>query len=193
MTYGKVHDCLSSKTDVIFIRRGCREPRSERFLRRRRYRVGQQQRIPAGEKILGCAEARSPRHSVNRPVGTLVGRKHLTWAAGNVRLGRNPHRSIGQADCSPDEPGNPGMSDRKGRSVVTCTYSIRHCRKSKWSCRSASAMHGLFSEVWNARAFASVGDRRAFVQDNHVRNPLMGTLRGLHYQMPPAAQGELCA
>jgi hypothetical protein len=31
----------------------------------------------------------------------------------------------------------------------------------------------------------------AFVQDNHGRNPLKGTLRGLHYQVPLGAQGKL--
>ncbi|HEX3523774.1 MAG TPA: dTDP-4-dehydrorhamnose 3,5-epimerase family protein, partial [Stellaceae bacterium] len=30
---------------------------------------------------------------------------------------------------------------------------------------------GFFSEVWNARDFASAGIDAAFVQDNHVRNP----------------------
>lgn len=50
---------------------------------------------------------------------------------------------------------------------------------------------GFFSEVWNARDFASVGIDAVFVQDHHVRNPAKGTLRGLHYQMPPAAQGKL--
>ena len=50
---------------------------------------------------------------------------------------------------------------------------------------------GFFSEVWNARDFASVGIDAAFVQDNHVRNPSKGTLRGLHYQVPPVAQGKL--
>jgi dTDP-4-dehydrorhamnose 3,5-epimerase len=50
---------------------------------------------------------------------------------------------------------------------------------------------GFFSEVWNSRDFASAGIDAAFVQDNHVRNPLKGTLRGLHYQVPPAAQGKL--
>jgi dTDP-4-dehydrorhamnose 3,5-epimerase len=50
---------------------------------------------------------------------------------------------------------------------------------------------GFFSEVWNARDFAAVGIDAAFVQDNHVRNPLKGTLRGVHYQVPPAAQGKL--
>ena len=37
---------------------------------------------------------------------------------------------------------------------------------------------GFFSEVWNARDFAAAGIRSAFVQDNHVRNPLKGTVRG---------------
>jgi dTDP-4-dehydrorhamnose 3,5-epimerase len=52
-------------------------------------------------------------------------------------------------------------------------------------------VRGFFSEVWNSRDFAAIGINAAFVQDNHVRNPLKGTLRGLHYQMPPAAQGKL--
>ncbi len=50
---------------------------------------------------------------------------------------------------------------------------------------------GFFSEVWNARDFASAGIGARFVQDNHVRSPHKGTLRGLHYQIDPAAQGKL--
>lgn len=50
---------------------------------------------------------------------------------------------------------------------------------------------GFMSEVWNSRDFAAAGVVAAFVQDNHVRNPHKGTLRGLHYQLPPAAQGKL--
>ncbi len=49
----------------------------------------------------------------------------------------------------------------------------------------------FFSEVWNAREFASIGIAADFVQDNHVRNSHKGTLRGLHFQVPPAAQGKL--
>ena len=45
--------------------------------------------------------------------------------------------------------------------------------------------------MWNARDFALVGIDANFVQDNHVRNPLKGTLRGLHFQIPPVAQGKL--
>ncbi|MBV8737217.1 MAG: dTDP-4-dehydrorhamnose 3,5-epimerase [Alphaproteobacteria bacterium] len=50
---------------------------------------------------------------------------------------------------------------------------------------------GFFSEVWNDRDFAAAGIEADFVQDNHIRNPLRGTLRGLHYQLPPTAQGKL--
>jgi dTDP-4-dehydrorhamnose 3,5-epimerase len=50
---------------------------------------------------------------------------------------------------------------------------------------------GFFSEIWNARDFASAGIDADFVQDNHVRSALKGTLRGLHYQIPPMAQGKL--
>ena len=52
-------------------------------------------------------------------------------------------------------------------------------------------LRGFFSEVWNGRDFAEAGIGSAFVQDNHIRNPLKGTLRGLHYQLPPMAQGKL--
>lgn len=50
---------------------------------------------------------------------------------------------------------------------------------------------GFFSEVWNARDFASVGIDAVFVQDSLAINALKGTLRGLHYQLPPMEQGKL--
>jgi len=50
---------------------------------------------------------------------------------------------------------------------------------------------GFFYEVWNRRRFAVLGIDVRFVQDNHVCNPSKGTLRGLHYQLAPAAQGKL--
>jgi len=50
---------------------------------------------------------------------------------------------------------------------------------------------GWFSETWNARALAEVGIEAGFVQDNHSLSRQAGTLRGLHYQAPPHAQGKL--
>lgn len=50
---------------------------------------------------------------------------------------------------------------------------------------------GFFSEVWNERTLADAGLELRFVQDNHALSAEVGTLRGLHYQLDPAAQGKL--
>ena len=50
---------------------------------------------------------------------------------------------------------------------------------------------GFFAETWNARTFAGLGIDATFVQDNHSLSEAVGTLRGLHFQAPPHAQGKL--
>lgn len=50
---------------------------------------------------------------------------------------------------------------------------------------------GFFAESWSARAFGAVAPGVAFVQDNHSLSERAGTVRGLHYQSPPHAQGKL--
>jgi dTDP-4-dehydrorhamnose 3,5-epimerase len=51
---------------------------------------------------------------------------------------------------------------------------------------------GFFSESWNRRTLEKAGlDLPEFVQDNHSISHKTGTLRGLHYQAPPHAQGKL--
>ena len=50
---------------------------------------------------------------------------------------------------------------------------------------------GYFFESFNQRVFDdAVGAHATFVQDNHSRST-RGVLRGLHYQLPPHAQGKL--
>ena len=50
---------------------------------------------------------------------------------------------------------------------------------------------GFFFESWNQRDFdAAVGYPVSFVQENRSRSR-HGVLRGLHYQVEPAAQGKL--
>lgn len=50
---------------------------------------------------------------------------------------------------------------------------------------------GFFSETYNRRQFVEHGITHDFVQDNHSLSATVGTLRGLHYQAPPAAQTKL--
>lgn len=49
---------------------------------------------------------------------------------------------------------------------------------------------GFFLETWRRSAFRDAGIDAEFVQDNRARSS-RGVLRGLHYQLPPAAQGKL--
>jgi dTDP-4-dehydrorhamnose 3,5-epimerase len=49
---------------------------------------------------------------------------------------------------------------------------------------------GYFTEVYRRDAFEAAGIGAAFVQDNLTRST-HGVLRGLHYQLPPGAQGKL--
>jgi dTDP-4-dehydrorhamnose 3,5-epimerase len=49
---------------------------------------------------------------------------------------------------------------------------------------------GVFVETYKHSEFKANGIREAFVQDNFSRST-RGVLRGLHYQMPPKAQGKL--
>ena len=50
---------------------------------------------------------------------------------------------------------------------------------------------GFFSEVWREDRLAEAGLRVRFVQDNHSYSAAKGVLRGLHFQLPPAAQDKL--
>src|ERR1700731_1512121 len=50
---------------------------------------------------------------------------------------------------------------------------------------------GFFSEIWIDRWFREEIADIAFVQDNQTVSVRKGTVRGLHFQKPPAAQGKL--
>lgn len=50
---------------------------------------------------------------------------------------------------------------------------------------------GFFSETFRADAANQAGITLPFVQDNHVFSARRGVLRGLHFQIPPHAQGKL--
>ena len=50
---------------------------------------------------------------------------------------------------------------------------------------------GFFSEVFRADVLAEHGVQGPWLQDNHSGSPVRGTVRGLHFQRPPVAQGKL--
>jgi dTDP-4-dehydrorhamnose 3,5-epimerase len=50
---------------------------------------------------------------------------------------------------------------------------------------------GFFSETYNVAVFGDAGLPKAFVQDNHSLSCHKWTVRGLHFQIPPHAQGKL--
>jgi dTDP-4-dehydrorhamnose 3,5-epimerase len=50
---------------------------------------------------------------------------------------------------------------------------------------------GFFSETYRSNVLTAEGVRVEFVQENHVYSAERGVLRGLHFQIPPRAQGKL--
>ncbi|MBZ9539937.1 dTDP-4-dehydrorhamnose 3,5-epimerase family protein [Modicisalibacter tunisiensis] len=50
---------------------------------------------------------------------------------------------------------------------------------------------GFFSESWSRPRWHEAGITLDFVQDNHAYSAQAGTLRGLHFQVPPFAQAKL--
>ena len=52
---------------------------------------------------------------------------------------------------------------------------------------------GWFAETYKKSEFKDIGIAFDFVQDNYAHSNLRGTLRGLHFQKQPAAQGKLVA
>ena len=50
---------------------------------------------------------------------------------------------------------------------------------------------GYFAELYNEKSLADAGEPIGFVQDNFSLSRNTGTVRGIHYQMPPRQQAKL--
>ena len=50
---------------------------------------------------------------------------------------------------------------------------------------------GYFVETYSHREFARLGIANEFVQDNQSLSVCRGTVRGLHFQLPPHPQAKL--
>jgi dTDP-4-dehydrorhamnose 3,5-epimerase len=60
------------------------------------------------------------------------------------------------------------------------------CRPKKFA-----DLRGYFIETYNQRIYAEAGISCAFVQDNQSCSTRRGTIRGLHFQIPPEPQNKL--
>jgi dTDP-4-dehydrorhamnose 3,5-epimerase len=52
-------------------------------------------------------------------------------------------------------------------------------------------VRGHFAETYNKQAFCAAGITVSFVQDNVSFSLKRGTIRGLHFQLPPSSQAKL--
>lgn len=59
------------------------------------------------------------------------------------------------------------------------------------SARRFGDARGTFAETYSRRDFTALGIAEEFVQDNHSVSAGVGTVRGLHFQLPPRAQAKL--
>jgi dTDP-4-dehydrorhamnose 3,5-epimerase len=50
---------------------------------------------------------------------------------------------------------------------------------------------GIFAETYHLKKYSQLGIGIEFVQDNHSLSFSSGTVRGMHFQEPPVAQGKL--
>ena len=57
--------------------------------------------------------------------------------------------------------------------------------------RKVADERGYFSEIFRLNAFIERAGRLDFVQENQSLSIRPGTIRGIHFQAPPAAQGKL--
>jgi len=57
--------------------------------------------------------------------------------------------------------------------------------------RTFGDARGVFCETWNRQRLVDAGIACDFMQDNQSVSASRGTVRGLHFQSPPAAQAKL--
>jgi dTDP-4-dehydrorhamnose 3,5-epimerase len=92
-----------------------------------------------------------------------------------------------EAERSAGLPGSIRGEGRAGMDVVeTEIPDVKRIKPKRFG-----DARGWFSETFRADAMARAGITTPFVQDNQSFSAPAGTLRGLHFQTPPAAQAKL--
>lgn len=86
------------------------------------------------------------------------------------------------------------QADRDTASVGMSRFQIAACPLDGVqviTARTFEDERGWFMESYSLAALEPLGVGLTFVQDNHSLSRAAGTLRGLHYQLPPFAQDKL--
>lgn len=100
----------------------------------------------------------------------------------------------GAVDLLPrTEPSHPGDDLRLiGRSGNVTAWGFASVEAPMlFETRRFADPRGVFSETYSRRDFAALGLVEEFVQDNWSLSERIGTVRGLHFQRRPHAQGKL--
>jgi dTDP-4-dehydrorhamnose 3,5-epimerase len=89
----------------------------------------------------------------------------------------------------PDEVGAQVVETRRAGNVEARSLAI--AGPLLLTVRRFADPRGVFTETYSRRDFAAVGIGEEFVQDNQSLSVHPGTVRGLHFQVPPAPQAKL--
>ncbi|MBU8539849.1 dTDP-4-dehydrorhamnose 3,5-epimerase [Falsiroseomonas tokyonensis] len=89
----------------------------------------------------------------------------------------------------PDGIGPPAAEVRRAGNVEAAAFAIEG--PLLVSVRRFADARGAFVETYSRRDFAAIGIGDEFVQDNQSLSVAIGTVRGLHFQVNPHAQGKL--
>jgi dTDP-4-dehydrorhamnose 3,5-epimerase len=110
---------------------------------------------------------------------------------------RHPRDALGRAGGDEVSPGAAKClpSANKSQPVAQAmNFSIERLRLSGpllVKGRRFEDPRGYFMETWSHDAFRQLGIETGFVQDNQSLSVMRGTVRGLHFQVPPFAQAKL--
>ncbi len=89
----------------------------------------------------------------------------------------------------PDEAGPQAAEIRRSGNVEAQSLGIHG--PLLLTLRVFADARGAFVETYSRRDFAAIGIPDEFVQDNQSLSVAAGTVRGLHFQLHPHAQGKL--
>jgi dTDP-4-dehydrorhamnose 3,5-epimerase len=154
------------------------------------------------ETIAVGGVARLRDASVRAAVGVILRRRSRPFRCRSKKSGAQPRRvtvrtacsrttrrggfSTGRVSSLMKDLGELSQAGRSMEVIETAIPAVKRLVPKRYS-----DSRGFFVETWNARRMAEIGLDAVFVQDNFSYSAKARTVRGLHVQHPPGAQGKL--